>query len=743
MVDTSAIHALIARARLRLRLQAAFDGAMLATVLAFAAALVPVFAVRIGWVDLPTGWMLLGATAAIIPGGALWFALRKVPDQLIAQRIDRASNLADRLGTACAFETELARGPIEAHDPETVAMMEAAVRDAVRAAPRADLVAATPYRMPAEWPAALVAVVLFLIVAGLHLGSHVPEAPLGVAGTVTLDGKPMPDEAAGRGTLVFVTATGARETRVALGDTGPFRYSLDLEAGAYRVDFEPADSCTDGVLHKMPCLAGNVVPALSLDADLDATDNRNKIPAFVLDCTGRSCTLDIDIKTGVGRPAEAVAFEDDDSEYIRDRLQEMRKVAEAEKDQHLLEFANKVEELLTKAERGELTKEKLLEELTKAEDEFKKEDNKLAEALEDLKKTGEELKKDKQTKELGEALEKGDMEKAKTELEKLAEKLENDKLSEKDRQKIAEAMDKAAEKFDQREKKRDQDNQKQVDQKQNQIKKLEKQRDQTKNEQEKEKLSRRIEKEKRDLKKLEKEKQDREQSQAKRNLKELHRNMKQAAEQMKQKQQDQQSRRQASQKMRDMQRNTGKVDQDQRKQASQKKVASQLDDLREAMQRAKQRGNRGPKDMFGKNKRNQDFARRAGGQKGSRQAWKPGQQPGGQKPGQGNQPGGQGKQPGGSEWGDEHDPDMMGDATGKSGDTKDESVQGVQGREGESTRETILAAAQKGFATRSYKKVYQAYKEIVEDVMSSEKVPSGYKYYVKKYFQKIKPHSMD
>ena len=60
MVDTSAIHALIARARLRLRLQAAFDGAVLATVLAFAAALVPVFAVRIGWVDLPTGWLLLG-----------------------------------------------------------------------------------------------------------------------------------------------------------------------------------------------------------------------------------------------------------------------------------------------------------------------------------------------------------------------------------------------------------------------------------------------------------------------------------------------------------------------------------------------------------------------------------------------------------------------------------------------------------------------------------------------------------
>ena len=32
---------------------------------------------------------------------------------------------------------------------------------------------------------------------------------------------------------------------------------------------------------------------------------------------------------------------------------------------------------------------------------------------------------------------------------------------------------------------------------------------------------------------------------------------------------------------------------------------------------------------------------------------------------------------------------------------------------------------------------------IVEEVMRNEKVPSSYKYYIKKYFTKIKPHSMD
>ena len=62
---------------------------------------------------------------------------------------------------------------------------------------------------------------------------------------------------------------------------------------------------------------------------------------------------------------------------------------------------------------------------------------------------------------------------------------------------------------------------------------------------------------------------------------------------------------------------------------------------------------------------------------------------------------------------------------------------------GPSRRETILSAAQKGFASKGYQKVYADYKEIVEEVMRSEKVPSSYKYYIKKYFTKIKPHEMD
>ena len=170
-------------------------------------------------------------------------------------------------------------------------------------------------------------------------------------------------------------------------------------------------------------------------------------------------------------------------------------------------------------------------------------------------------------------------------------------------------------------------------------------------------------------------------------------------------------------------------------------MSSQMDDLREAMRRAKQRGNKGPNDPFNKQGKNQDFIARARGKKGSGQAWKPGQGQRGLGQGQGQGQNGQGSGSGqqGDTWGTGHDDNLTGDPTGKSGDTKDQELQGQQGHEGGSIRETILAAAQKGFASARYQKVYQDYQRIVEEVMRTEKLPSSYKYYVKRYFAKIHP----
>jgi chemotaxis protein histidine kinase CheA len=485
----------------------------------------------------------------------------------------------------------------------------------------------------------------------------------------------------------------------------------------------------------MPCVAGPVVDAAVIGENLSAVT-----PTYRLDCHTDSCTLDLDIKTKlIENPIE---LESDDLDYISDLLEDLRHTANTDDDASLKEFVKEVDDLLAKVEKGELTKEQLLDELRKAEERFRQNtDQNMEETMADLEKTGQELKKEKLTRELGKALEKGDLEKAQQEMEKLANQLDNQELSDKQRKQIAKALEKAAEKFEKREKKKDQELDKQIQQQKKQVKKLKRQLKNEKNPEKREKMSRRLDKKKRELDRLERKKQQRKQSQARRNLKELHRNMKSSAQNMKKNNRQQQK--QASRRMRDMKRNTGKVDSDRRKIKTQKKVASQLTDLREAMRRAKKRGNRGPKDLFGKNRKNRDFGRRARGLKGKRGAWKPGQGKNGRGLAKnGKKPGGKGNKPGGSSYGDEHDPNLLDAPTPKSHDTQDESVSGVQGK-GPSVRETILSAAQKGFATRSYKKVYASYKSIVEEVMQTEKVPSGYKYYIKRYFQKIKPHSMD
>ncbi len=109
----------------------------------------------------------------------------------------------------------------------------------------------------------------------------------------------------------------------------------------------------------------------------------------------------------------------------------------------------------------------------------------------------------------------------------------------------------------------------------------------------------------------------------------------------------------------------------------------------------------------------------------------------------GNQPGPKGDGhdlPGenGDGIGDQHDPNLMGDATRLDGKRHDTRVQGKEGA-GPSRSQTILGSAEKGFASTSYKRVYGDYTAVVEEVMSKEKVPPGYRYYIKRYFQLIKP----
>jgi hypothetical protein len=716
--DISGIRTLVGRARRRLRGQLALEGATTAVVLGSVAALASVFAVRAYIVTPATGVVLLAMSLGIVIGGAVIAAARRIDDEDLARRIDRASNLSDRLSTAVAFDRVL-RDKRALVDEDTRDMMQAAVRDAVRAVPRADVRGATPFTAPRDGRVAAVFAGLAIAAAGLGLPSRDPKvkavdpARECHAEPVVITGEWLcgPDASAAS----ECTRDGQR---IVIAETG-----TEITPNAWRggsIDFvippgEPAGHVTLEVWNR--------------DRKI------GELPFEVVDCAEEK-----------KKNPDAPDWDDDDRAYMEELIKELRDAAKRENSEEIDQYADRVEQLLQMAEQGELTKEQLLEELKKAEeamDEGGEPDPK--EVEKDLQDTGKELEKNELTKELGKALQENDLKKAKEEMEKLAEKMEKGELTEKQKQDLAKKMEKAAKAYQKKEEQRQKDQQSKLDKAEKEIRQLEKDKEQEKDEKKKEELERRLEKKKRELEELKKDKQKKEESEQRRALKRLHKDMEDAAKDLQKKseneEEDQENQKQASEKMKDAAEETGKVDKDQRKQAAKKKVASQMDDLREAMRRAKRRGSKGPKNPFGKNGKQSDFEKRARGQKGQKGAWKPGQ---GKGKGQGKENGGQGKgdPQETNTWGTGHDDDLVGDATDKSGDTKDEDLQGTHGK-GPSRRETILSAAQKGFASKGYQKVYADYKEIVEEVMRSEKVPSSYKYYIKKYFTKIKPHEMD
>ncbi|HEY0476303.1 MAG TPA: hypothetical protein VGD37_02215 [Kofleriaceae bacterium] len=747
-MDTAAIQQLIGRARRRIRGQWAIEGATTAAILAAAAALAAIFAIRIGAVERSIGLVLLIGAAAIIVAGAVISAARRIDDERVARRIDRASHLSDRLSTAVAFS----RGAVPADGDPTHELMLAAIRDGVRAVPRADLKRATPFVAPADLRVALGFLAISALAAGLAIPTvdHTPRLY-----RVEPDHGAPGDEAVLRGVNLMTGMAHPLASLPAKGTIGAPGVPAEATRPPPFHGFIPADAQVTlgaGKTHPVRVLdwaADRIVIKIPDDAAIGATT----LTAWIGDdAVGPLAFTVVDRKDPRYHKADSVTLDPDDRAYLDALLGEIKAVAKRDQVPELDEFAKQIEQLLQDAELGKISKEKLLEALAKAEDKLNQnaepDQKDIDKQLADM---GKQLAKDPLTKDLGDALQKTDLDKAQQELEKLAEKLDNKQISDKDKEQLAKQLEKAAKQLETKQQ-QDQKQQQQKQQKlEEEIRRLEKKKQEAKTEKEQLDAERQLNKKKDELKKLDKDQQDKEESAQRQALKRLSRDMEKAAESLEKKpekndkndkdsEQQQQQDQQASQKLKDAARETGRVDQDRRKQATQKKMSSQMDDLREAMRRAKQKGNKDGKDPFGKQNKNQDFAQRARGQRGQSSAWKPGQ---GQQPGQGQKgqgQGGQGQQPGnGKEWGVGHDDNLTGDPTQKSGNTKDDDLQGKQGSQGGGTRETILSAAQKGFASQRYRDVYGKYHTIVEEVMRTEKLPSSYKYFVKRYFAKIHP----
>jgi hypothetical protein len=108
--------------------------------------------------------------------------------------------------------------------------------------------------------------------------------------------------------------------------------------------------------------------------------------------------------------------------------------------------------------------------------------------------------------------------------------------------------------------------------------------------------------------------------------------------------------------------------------------------------------------------------------------------------GQGDQAGG-GEQGGGSgrKWGDGHDPKTQGGATNPKMATEDTQVQGADTGQGGSRSQVILGAAERGFGSHGYKRVYAEYHQVAEQSLAKDEIPGGFRSYVKRYFQLIRP----
>ena len=108
--------------------------------------------------------------------------------------------------------------------------------------------------------------------------------------------------------------------------------------------------------------------------------------------------------------------------------------------------------------------------------------------------------------------------------------------------------------------------------------------------------------------------------------------------------------------------------------------------------------------------------------------------------GQGSgQNGGQGEGEPGHGWGTGHDGHVQGAATNPKMGTEDTEVAGQDTGQGASRSEVIQGAAERGFASHTYVKVYREYHQVAEEALQKDEVPGGYRFYVRRYFELIRP----
>jgi hypothetical protein len=492
---------------------------------------------------------------------------------------------------------------------------------------------------------------------------------------------------------------------------------------------------------------------------------------------------------------EAVAVIDDgDLDTLKNRWEDVKKDLVASQDDKNIQIAADIEELIEKVEQKEISKEDLFHEIDKLEDRhFEDKDEEWKALEEEIKEVKDELAKNKHTKDIAKALEEGDLDKAAEEFEKLSKLLEEGKLKDKDLEALAKRLEDLAKKWDKENKALDD----LLDKKKAEIDKLKKKLDK-----QKEKMTadqkKRLSRLERDLKKLTSKRDKHAKSAKGKALKKLSKASKEGGKNLrklkkrgkgstKKKDERASERKNFKQQMDIASRELKEISKKSKNGKSKDRAEQNLKDIKETAKRSGK-----PSDK--RSAQLDDFNKRAAGQKpgeqkgkdgkpgqkgdqaGDKEGGKPGQKSakaGQPKPGDPNgkgqpqQPGDgdKGAKPGGSEvkgggdeagkkegTGDNKNKDAQGKGAGKGKGNaslgektalndkglKDTKVNAAQG-DGPTKSEVIESAANEGFASTNYQEVFVEYDHVAEEIMEKEKIPYGYEFFVRRYFDAIRP----
>jgi hypothetical protein len=431
----------------------------------------------------------------------------------------------------------------------------------------------------------------------------------------------------------------------------------------------------------------------------------------------------------------------DDVELFREIGQELAKSAD---DPQVSAAARRFNQLVEDIAAHRMDRREVFERLGSLERELAESTELEREALDDgLKELASELEKSGLTKPAAQALSEKRLADAEQALRELAERLKKKQTppSKAELEKLRSALQKASAASSEHQAGIEQRRRDLEEEQQSLLKKKQQGDNSAKNDQKLAENKRKLERLGRDKDRAERGKQK---------LSELDKQLQEAARQL---MQDAQA---AGQSLESAAEDVNRMGKQQQTDEQKKEMLKRLQELREVL---RQQGKGGKEQMD----RMQRFGERArGGGKQPGQNGKPGNgsQPGQMRltRGQGDGPsidvpmpgavpaaGADGQQDGaqtgatGKGYGQGHDENLAGDPTKLDGKTQDVTAAGVDSGQGAASAEVIYGAAERGFVGKGYQKVFTDYQTVAEQVMTQDEIPPGYRFYVRRYFQLIRP----